>query len=48
LGELVDPATRIEFKQIEFLDTTPSATATLISYPRLGGLHQRYAWREAA
>jgi hypothetical protein len=22
LGELVDPATRIEFKQIEFLDTT--------------------------
>jgi transposase InsO family protein len=26
----------------------PSASATVISLPRLGGLHHRYGWREAA
>ena len=26
----------------------PQANATVISLPRLGGLHHRYAWREAA
>lgn len=26
----------------------PAAPATVISMPRLGGLHHRYAWREAA
>jgi putative transposase len=26
----------------------PSASATVISMPRLGGLHHRYGWREAA
>jgi putative transposase len=26
----------------------PSASATVISMPRLGGLHHRYEWREAA
>jgi putative transposase len=26
----------------------PSATATVISSPRLGGLHHRYSWRAAA
>ncbi|HKE29117.1 MAG TPA: integrase core domain-containing protein [Bryobacteraceae bacterium] len=26
----------------------PAANATVISLPRLGGLHHRYAWREAA
>jgi putative transposase len=26
----------------------PSSTATLIRLPRVGGLHGRYAWREAA
>jgi hypothetical protein len=26
----------------------PSATAQLVALPRLGGLHHRYQWREAA
>jgi hypothetical protein len=26
----------------------PAVNATVISMPRLGGLHHRYAWREAA
>jgi hypothetical protein len=26
----------------------PATNPTLISLPRLGGLHHRYAWREAA
>jgi putative transposase len=26
----------------------PAATAKVISIPRLGGLHHRYSWREAA
>ncbi len=26
----------------------PSPTATVISHPRLGGLHRRYSWRETA
>jgi hypothetical protein len=26
----------------------PTANATVISLPRLGGLHHRYAWQEAA
>ena len=30
------------------IEPKPSATATVISSPRLGGLHHRYAWREAA
>ena len=29
-------------------ESKPSATATVISSPRVGGLHHRYAWREAA
>ena len=30
------------------VETKPSAQATLISSPRLGGLHHRYHWQEAA
>jgi len=30
------------------VEPKPTANATVISMPRLGGLHHRYAWREAA
>jgi putative transposase len=30
------------------VETKPAADASLISLPRLGGLHHRYAWRRAA
>jgi hypothetical protein len=30
------------------LERKPLANATVISLPRLGGLHHHYAWREAA
>jgi transposase InsO family protein len=30
------------------VERKPQANATVISLPRLGGLHHRYAWREAA
>ena len=30
------------------IDPKPAATANVTSMPRLGGLHHRYAWREAA
>ena len=30
------------------IESKPSPTATVISSPRLGGLHHRYSWREAA
>jgi hypothetical protein len=30
------------------IEPKPSPTATVISKPRLGGLHHRYSWREAA
>jgi putative transposase len=30
------------------VEPKPAATATVISMPRLGGLHHRYGWREAA
>ena len=30
------------------VEPKPAANATVISMPRLGGLHHRYAWREAA
>jgi hypothetical protein len=30
------------------VETKPAADAGLISLPRLGGLHHRYAWRRAA
>ena len=30
------------------VENKPSADATVISPPRLGGLHHRYSWREAA
>ena len=30
------------------VEQKPCANATLISIPRLGGLHHRYSWREAA
>src|SRR6516165_8008344 len=30
------------------VERKPKANATAISPPRLGGLHHRYAWREAA
>jgi hypothetical protein len=30
------------------VEPKPAASPTLISLPRLGGLHHRYAWREAA
>ena len=30
------------------IEPKPSPTATVIASPRLGGLHHRYSWREAA
>jgi hypothetical protein len=30
------------------VERKPKANATVISLPRLGGLHHRYAWHEAA
>ena len=30
------------------IEPKPAATANVASLPRLGGLHHRYAWREAA
>ena len=30
------------------VEQKPAANAAVISIPRLGGLHHRYAWREAA
>ena len=30
------------------IEPQPAATANVTSLPRLGGLHHRYAWREAA
>jgi len=30
------------------VEQKPAANPTVISMPRLGGLHHRYAWREAA
>ena len=30
------------------VEQKPTSQATVISHPRLGGLHHRYAWREAA
>jgi hypothetical protein len=30
------------------IEPRPSPTAEVVSMPRLGGLHHRYAWREAA
>src|SRR5215471_7325922 len=30
------------------IERKPAATAKVISMPRLGGLHHRYAWHEAA
>jgi len=30
------------------VERKPKANATVVSLPRLGGLHHRYAWREAA
>jgi len=30
------------------IEPKPAATANVISLPRIGGLHRRYAWREAA
>jgi len=30
------------------IEPKPAATANVTSMPRLGGLHHRYAWREAA
>ena len=30
------------------VEQRPSATASVIAMPRLGGLHHRYAWRDAA
>ena len=30
------------------VEQKPTPQATVISHPRLGGLHHRYAWREAA
>ena len=30
------------------IERKPAANAIVISAPRLGGLHHRYAWREAA
>lgn len=30
------------------VEPKPSANATVISFPRLGGLHHRYGWRDAA
>jgi putative transposase len=30
------------------VEKKPSPEATVVSSPRLGGLHHRYSWREAA
>ena len=30
------------------MESRPSDSATIIGFPRVGGLHHRYAWREAA
>jgi len=30
------------------IEQKPTADATVISMPRLGGLHHRYSWRQAA
>jgi transposase InsO family protein len=30
------------------VDTRPSDRAKVVAFPRVGGLHQRYAWREAS
>jgi hypothetical protein len=30
------------------VEPKPAAKASVISMPRLGGLHHRYVWREAA
>ena len=30
------------------VEPRPSASATVVSLPRVGGLHRRYAWRQAA
>ena len=30
------------------VEPKPSANATVIAFPRLGGLHHRYGWRDAA
>jgi hypothetical protein len=30
------------------IENRPSPTATVVSSARLGGLHHRYSWREAA
>jgi putative transposase len=30
------------------VEPKPAADATVISLPRLGGLHHRYTWRKAA
>jgi hypothetical protein len=30
------------------IERKPDPAATMISMPRLGGLHHRYSWREAA
>jgi hypothetical protein len=29
------------------IERKPKTNATVISLPRLGGMHHRYAWREA-
>jgi len=39
---------RKDTPQQRTIEPKPAATATVISIPRLGGLHHRYAWREAA
>jgi putative transposase len=30
------------------VESRPSVLATIVSLPRVGGLHRRYAWRRAA
>ena len=30
------------------VESRPSASATVVGFPRVGGLHWRYAWRQAA
>jgi putative transposase len=30
------------------VETQPSASARVVGFPRIGGLHHRYRWREAA
>jgi len=39
---------RTQDKDRSVCEPRPSPTAEVISTPRLGGLHHRYAWREAA